>query len=132
MHDPKLAPGPDGACRADHLLCFAMAMLALLLGCYELFDTDVWWHLRTGRWILEHRRVPRLDPFTFSSADRPWIDLHWGFQVALAAADKLGGVPGMILLASLASASAFAIAMTARRSDWPAWVVALCWLPRWP
>ena len=81
------------------------------------------------RWILEHRRVPRLDPFTFSSADRPWIDLHWGFQVALATADALGGVPGMILLASLASAAAFAIAMTARRSDWPAWVVALCWLP---
>jgi hypothetical protein len=106
-----------------------MSLLAFVLGCYELIDTDVWWHLKAGRWILEHRRAPQLDPFTFSSADRTWIDLHWGFQLALATADTLGGVPGMILLASLASASAFAIAVTARERDWPAWVVALCWLP---
>ena len=115
--------------RADRLLLLAMVILAGLLGCYELFDPDVWWHLRAGRWILEHRRIPRLDPFTFSSADRPWIDLHWGFQLALAAADAMGGVPGMILLGALASASAFAIAMTARRSEWPAWLLALCWHP---
>jgi hypothetical protein len=129
MHEPERASGSDRSRRADGLLFAAMATLAGLLGCYELFDTDVWWHLRTGQWILEHHRVPRLDPFTFSSAGRPWIDLHWGFQVALAAADALAGVPGMILLASLTSASALAITMTARRSDWPAWVVALCWLP---
>ncbi len=106
-----------------------MAVLALLLGCYELFDTDVWWHLRSGQWILGHRRIPRVDIFTFPSADRAWIDLHWGFQVALAIAYALGRVPGMILLASLASSAALTVALTARRSDWPAWVVALCWLP---
>jgi hypothetical protein len=106
-----------------------MALVAFLLGCYELFDTDVWWHLRSGQWILQNRRIPRLDVFTFSSPDRPWIDLHWGFQVALAASYATGGVPGLILLASAASSAAVTIAATARRRDWPAWVVGLCWLP---
>jgi hypothetical protein len=115
--------------QADRLLVVAMALLALLLGCYELFDTDVWWQLRSGQWILEHHGIPRLDVFTFASAGRSWIDVHWGFQVALATAYALGRIPGMILLASSASSAAFAIAVTARRGDWPAWVVALCWLP---
>ena len=129
MSDPERALGPVSTRRADGLLVVAMALLALLLGCYELFDTDVWWHLRTGRWILEHHRVPRLDIFTFSSADRAWIDLHWGFQVALAMAHALGGVPGMILLAAAAASVAVTLAVTARRRDWPSWAVALCWLP---
>ena len=47
---------------------------------------DAWWHLRSGQWILENRRLPTLDPFTFASADREWIDLHWGFQIPLALA----------------------------------------------
>jgi hypothetical protein len=36
--------------------------------------------------------------FTFSSSNRVWIDLHWGFQVALALAYALAGVAGMILI----------------------------------
>ncbi len=129
MSDPERALGPETTHRADGLLVVALAILALLLGCYELFDTDVWWHLRTGRWILEHHRIPRLDIFTFSSADRAWIDLHWGFQVALAMAHALGGVPGMILLSATAASVAVTLAVTARRRDWPSWVVVLCWLP---
>ena len=28
---------------------------------------DVWWHLSTGRWIMNHFSVPLADPFSFSS-----------------------------------------------------------------
>jgi hypothetical protein len=65
MHEPELALGSAWTRRADCLLFLAMAVLAGPLGCYELFDTDVWWDLRTGRWIVEHRRVPP----RFSRAD---------------------------------------------------------------
>lgn len=126
-HHPST--GSRGTYAADALVVFSVALAALLLGCYELFDPDVWWHLRTGQWIIEHHRVPQFDLFTFTSADRPWIDLHWGFQVVLALADSLGHVPGMILLAAVASAAAVMIALTARTGDPPAWFAALCWLP---
>lgn len=29
--------------------------------------TDFWWHLATGRWIVEHRALPLADPFLFTS-----------------------------------------------------------------
>ena len=113
----------------DWLLVLATGVLAFALGCYQLFDTDVWWHLRSGQWILENRRIPQLDIFTFSSGNRVWIDLHWGFQVAVALAHAVGGVSGMILLAATASSAAVLIALLSREKDWPLWVAAFCWLP---
>ena len=77
--------------RADGLIVVLLASIAFLLGSAMLFDTDIWWHVRSGEWILEHRRVPWLDPFTFTSSDRVWIDLHWGFQVAIALRIAWGG-----------------------------------------
>ena len=97
---------------ADGLLVLLMAVAAFLLGCQELSDGDVWWHVRSGQWIWSHRGVPVLDPFTFASADRPWIDLHWVFQLMLAGAYALGKVSGMILLASAGWACLILIGLT--------------------
>src|ERR1700722_7645735 len=113
----------------DSILVAAVGMLAFLLGCYQLFDTDVWWQLRSGQWILENRSIPQLDIFTFSSGDRAWIDLHWGLQVALALAHALAGIPGMVVLAALASSAPVVIALTSRDRDWPLWVAAIAWFP---
>ncbi len=47
---------------------------------------------------LGNRAVPSLDPFTFASADRPWVDLQWLFPVDPGGRIRhLGGVPGVIL-----------------------------------
>ncbi len=113
----------------DGLLVASMVAAASVLACQELSDADAWWQLRSGQWILENRRLPTLDPFTFASADRQWIDLPWGFQVPLALAYRLGGVAGMILLASAVCGVTLLIAMTARMRDWPAWVIAAAWVP---
>jgi hypothetical protein len=129
MTSPRRADQAIKTSLADRLLAAQLGALAFLLGCYELFDPDIWWHLRSGQWILEHHRVPLLDIFTFSSSDLVWVDLHWGFQVPLALAYTLAGVAGMILMASAAGCAAVLIAMTAREPDWPRWVAALCWLP---
>lgn len=114
---------------ADGLLLIGLAGLAFLLGCQELFDSDVWWHLRAGRWIVEHRAVPRVDPFTFGSAGRPWVDLHWLFQLALFQAHRAAGVAGVILLAAGVVTAAFTAGFALRDRDWAAWVVAAAWLP---
>jgi hypothetical protein len=80
---------------ADAIVVAALGLIAFLLGCYQLFDTDLWWQLRSGQWILENRRLPQLDIFTFSSSDRACINLDWGFQVVLALAHALGETPGI-------------------------------------
>jgi hypothetical protein len=129
--EPLPNPAPVDRARqvADGALLSFMVAAAFALGCQKLYDADVWWHLRAGQWIWANRRVPALDPFTFASVDRPWIDLHWLFQLILAAIYVIGGVPGMIVMTAAAYACVFLIAWTARDRRWPSWIVAACWLP---
>ena len=37
-------------------------------------DTDTWWHLVSGRYIVENRTIPLTDPFSYTQFDEPWID----------------------------------------------------------
>src|SRR4051794_26880358 len=46
-----------------------------------VFDPDIWWHLRTGQWVLEHRDVPHLDPF--SQIQKPWVAYSWLYEAGL-------------------------------------------------
>jgi tetratricopeptide (TPR) repeat protein len=114
---------------ADLPLTAALALLTFLLACQELFDADTWWHLRAGRWILEHRAVPRTDPFTYGAPAQPWIDLHWLFQVTLALAYAAGGVAGIIVLAAAGATAAVLTGFGLRQREWPAALVAAAWVP---
>jgi tetratricopeptide (TPR) repeat protein len=120
---------PLAARLLDGLLLVLLVVVAVLLGCYEMGDTDVWWHLRGGQWTLEHGRPPDLDPFTFGSADKPWIDIHWLYEVVLALAYRAGGVSALVLLAAAVGGLAFLAVVCARRRQWPAAVAVFCWLP---
>lgn len=57
----------------------------LFIRSFYIVDPDIWWHLRTGQWILEHHAVPVTDPFSFYDADKPWIAYSWLFDTAMAA-----------------------------------------------
>ena len=120
---------PTRTSRIDTLLAVELGALAFLLGCYDLFDPDIWWHLKAGQWILEHHRIPYFDIFTYSSGDRVWVDLHWGFQVALALAYAAAGVAGMILMAAATGCAVVLVPLMAGAPHWPRWVAVLCWLP---
>jgi tetratricopeptide (TPR) repeat protein len=114
---------------ADGGLFLLLATAAFTLGCQELFDADVWWHLRAGQWILANGKVPRVDPFTFGSADRPWIDVQWLFEVILAAVFTAGRVRAIVVMTAVVATSVLLVALMARDKRWPSWVVAACWLP---
>ncbi|HVA48749.1 MAG TPA: hypothetical protein VNH11_20455 [Pirellulales bacterium] len=118
----------------------AFLLLVFLVGCVELEDPDIWWHLRTGQLIYERGAVPRTDWFTYTNPDSPWIDLHWGFQLIAAALWKLGGVPALVVTKSLLAVATFGVAMAAGQSmihppqaGKPdlrfAWQTVACWLP---
>jgi tetratricopeptide (TPR) repeat protein len=113
----------------DGLLLVLLAVTVFLLGCYEMGDSDIWWHLRGGQWILEHGRVPDLDPFTFGSADKPWVDIHWSYEVILVLAYRAGGAAALVFLGAAVGAAAFLTVLTARRRDWPVAASVLCWMP---
>ena len=73
----------------------------MFLWAYQLqhWDTDIFWALKSGEWIVANMDVPRLDPFSYTFPDKEWIDFTWGFQVvAHIFYTKLGGWTGLFLL----------------------------------
>src|SRR2546421_11525267 len=100
---------------AHGTMILLFAAIAFLLNCFELQDSDIWWHLRGGQWILENGRVPDLDPFTFGSADKVWIDVHWSYEVVLALAHRCGGGGAPVPLGAAPGAAAVPGAAAAPR-----------------
>ncbi|SIN92394.1 Tetratricopeptide (TPR) repeat [Singulisphaera sp. GP187] len=113
----------------DWILIASFLALTFLLGIFPLKDTDFWWHLRTGDWIREHHTVPVSDLYTFTVPDHPWIDLHWGFQVALSWGYAHGGVVALNLAKCVITCIALLLVITTKKRDWPVWVMLLAWLP---
>ena len=60
-------------------------LLLVLFGDRLLNDPDIHWHIATGDWILANDAFPRVDAFSFSMKEQPWITTAAGAQVIFAA-----------------------------------------------
>jgi hypothetical protein len=56
-----------------------------------LGDGDTGWHIRTGEWILQNRRVPHNDIFSFSKPGQTWFAWEWAWDVCFAWLHQQGG-----------------------------------------
>jgi hypothetical protein len=71
-------------------------------------DTDTWWHLRAGEWILEHRAVPLVDPFSYTRQGAPWQYPGWLVQAPIALLYRVLGPGGLNLWTAAMVTLAFA------------------------
>ena len=44
---------------------------------YPLEDLDIWWHLRTGKYICQTGVIPRADIFSYVIHGKPWVTFEW-------------------------------------------------------
>ncbi len=63
-------------------------------------DPDIWWHLRSGEWMMLHRAVPRSDPFSTYGAGRPWVSYSWLFELLVAGLFQKMGLAGIVAYTS--------------------------------
>jgi hypothetical protein len=70
----------------------------LFLRKFYLSDPDIWWHLATGRWILEHYAVPMTDPFSSFGLGKPWIVYSWLFDIVAQLFYRPFGYMGIVYL----------------------------------
>lgn len=75
-----------------------LILLGLSLFAHKIIDTDIWWHLRTGRYIIETRTIPGFDIYSYTAGGNRWIDLHWLFEVILYGTHAAAGGYGLSLL----------------------------------
>ncbi|PJF26233.1 MAG: hypothetical protein CUN53_08740, partial [Phototrophicales bacterium] len=72
-------------------------------------DTDTWWHLRSGDYILTQEFI-YTDPFSHTMQGEPWINHSWGAQIILLGFWRVGGYLGLtIYMASLATAGMYVL-----------------------
>ena len=74
----------------------------------EAYDSDFWWHLKTGQFLWQQHRLPAPDPFAYTTANAPtayqgelvtrYFNLthEWLAQLGIYLAYALGGIPGVI------------------------------------
>jgi hypothetical protein len=83
-------------------------------------DPDIWWHLRTGEWIVENGAVPHEDYFSAYGNQKPWIAYSWLFEVLVYLVHVKLGIAGLVyLVVAMGLASAFAAHQLVRRSNLP-------------
>lgn len=97
---------PKGKSLVQGLLPWLLILFAFLAVAFPIVNTDIWWHLASGREILRTHAIPDTDIFSVSSLGKAWIDVHWFFQLVAFFLWRLGAstalVMGKCLLFSLA------------------------------
>jgi len=84
-------------------------LLGLSLFAHTIIDTDLWWHLRTGQYIVETGEIPHADMYSYTAGGNEWIDTHWLFQVILFGTHNALGAYGLSILFILIYCSVFAL-----------------------
>ena len=107
------------ALSTTRLLVYSSALfLALTLASVTPFRSyDSFWHLATGRWIVEHRALPLTDPFAVASDRIPWINGEWLFEIVFHAIESLGGLSALSWFRAVLAGLTFTIAFVAARRD---------------
>lgn len=111
------------------LLLFASAAVLeakKLSSLSALSNDDIWWHLRTGIWILQNHGVPHSGLFS-QSPHLPWSAPSWGYDLLVAFAFRLLGlrsIPVLLMVFKSAFAAVtFLLAGGLRRRFWPAFAL---------
>ena len=97
----------------------ALVVAALLLAvvpCLDVLgDPDLWWHLRAGRWMLDHLAVPGGELFTYTAQGAPWTPHEWLAEVVFAGLAAAGGLLLVaVVMAAVAWSGLWACALRAR------------------
>ncbi|HEV7572583.1 MAG TPA: hypothetical protein VGQ21_13870 [Thermoanaerobaculia bacterium] len=95
----------------------AFFVLAAIAAVAPIRSYDYFWHLTTGRWIVDHHSIPRFDPLAIASAHVPWINGEWLYGIVLYALHAIGGDAGISIISAMAAAAIFAIGILMTSQD---------------
>jgi len=91
------------------LLLFLLLSLLFISQINTIIDIDLWWNLKAGECIIENLEVPRVDIFSYTLGNTPWIDHEWLSQVIFYFIFSSMGWLGLNLLKALLIALSFLI-----------------------
>ncbi len=99
--------------RGEIRLLMAAAVFGIAVAAPTCMNFDIWWHLRTGRWILEHGRVPHSDIYSFVAGGAWWVNPSWLADIWLYGLWRVGGMAALIALSGALFGAAVGLAACA-------------------
>jgi len=77
-------------------LVFIVAVLGVFAMSSRIsLDSDTWWHLRAGQWMLEHNEILQVDQFSYTRLGEEWKYPGWIFQIPMYMIYRLFGPGGL-------------------------------------
>ena len=95
---------------ARRLAAIAIFVLIAIAAVGPIRSYDFFWHLATGRWIVQHHALPLYDPFALAGSHVPWINGEWLYEVVLYPIWSLVGLRAISWVNALFIAVLFALA----------------------
>ena len=90
-----------------HVFLAVLFLGLLAMTARNIIDPDVWWHLKTGEFIAQHKSVPRTDPFSYTRAGQPWVAHEWLTELGMYELQLRAGFGSLIVLFAAITAIAF-------------------------
>ena len=117
-------PAADRSWRiAIWVLLILVLANGLAAGLRTVADSDMGWHIATGRYVIEHHSIPSVDVLSYTAAGRPWIYPPFA-GVILYLIAKVGGCVALSWFCALACVGTIGYLMRARTL--PATALAMC------
>ena len=86
----------------NYILLALFAVFIVLLTTFKISgDDDVFWHLATGRYIIETGTVPSTDVFGFITEGQEWMPFEWGWDVVTFFIFEATGYTGLSIFRTL-------------------------------
>lgn len=73
------------------LFPFALFTLLFATAVKPTIDPDLWWHLKTGEWVLDNG-IPHTDVFSHTFPNNEWVTHEWLSDVLMWTLYQLGGL----------------------------------------
>jgi len=101
--DNKLKP-------IDYILLASFFAFVAVVTSFKIFlDDDVFWHLETGRFIVQNGYIPSADVFGFMTSGTAWIPFEWGWDVITYLIYNIAGYYSLSVFRTLIVMTAFGV-----------------------
>lgn len=98
--------------KIDYLLIL-LFLSVFIISLFKIYESDAFWHLKSGEYIVKNLSVPKTDPFTINGENKQWANTYWFFEVITYFIYKLSGFTGLIIYKSLVCAITFVVLFNA-------------------
>ncbi|HEU5090108.1 MAG TPA: hypothetical protein VFT99_21785, partial [Roseiflexaceae bacterium] len=87
----------------------ALILLALRPLLTPIPPHDFWWHLATGRLMVQQGHIPAVDTFSFTRAGEPFFNQSWLAQLLMYGLFSAGGLPLVLIAQALVVVVAYGL-----------------------